>query len=51
MIVQYNTTETFPLNRQLRKINKGNVEPLLPFSFSHSLILPMIHVVKKQKKK
>ena len=31
-------------------MNKGNVEPLLPFSFSHSLIFPMIHLVKKQKK-
>ena len=36
---EYNTTETFPLNLQLRKINKRNVEPLLPlsfFSFSHT---------------
>ena len=39
MIVQYNTTDTFPLNFQLRKINKGNVELLLLFRFSHSPIL------------
>ena len=36
--VQFNTTETFPLNLQLRKINKGNVErsTFQLFSFSHT---------------